>query len=462
MTNKTASNSARDVANVLHPLTNLAMLKEKGPLIIERGKGIYVYDDQGREYIEGISGLWCAAFGFSEPELVAAAHEQMSKLPFYHNFMGRSTLPTIALAERLVAMAPFNASKVFFVNSGSEANDTQIKLIWHYNNAIGRPAKKKIISREKAYHGSTIGAGSLTGLPAFHEEFDLPIPNILHTSCPHYYRDGQPGETEEEYSTRLAIDLDKLIQREGPDTVAAFIAEPVMAAGGLLPPPVGYFEKVQEVLRRYDILFIADEVVCGFCRTGNMFGSETFGIQPDTMSLAKQLSSAYLPIAAVVIPEFIYEALVEQSRKLGIFAHGMTYGGHPVTAAVALRTMELLEERDMLNYVRSIIPRFEQRIRSLGDHPLIGDTRTAGLLGAVEIVADKSRRLPFDPERTVGKYCAAACEAEGLMARAFGDTMGLCPPLIITEPEIDEMFDRLTRALDRTEAMVRKEKLRAA
>lgn len=462
MSNKASSNSARDVANVLHPLTNLAMVKENGPLVIERGEGVYVYDDQGREYLEGISGLWCAAFGFSEPELVAAAHEQMSKLPFYHNFMGRSTLPTIELAERLVAMAPFDASKVFFVNSGSEANDTQIKLIWHYNNAIGKPAKKKIISREKAYHGSTIGAGSLTGLPAFHEEFDLPIPNILHTACPDYYRNGLPGETEEEYSTRLALELDNLIQREGPDTVAAFIAEPVMAAGGLLPPPATYFEKVQEVLRRYDVLFIADEVVCGFCRTGNMFGCETFGIQPDTMSLAKQLSSAYLPIGAVVIPGFMYEALVEQSRKLGIFAHGMTYGGHPVTAAVALRTMELLEERDMLNYVRSISPRFEQRIRALGDHPLIGNTRTIGLLGAVEIVADKSSKLAFDPARGVGKYCAAACEAEGLMARAFGDTMGLCPPLIITESEIDEMFDRLTRALDRTEEMVRNEKLRAA
>jgi len=462
MSLNSSTNAERDVANVLHPLTDLATFKERGPLIIERGEGIYVYDEQGREYIEGISGLWCAALGFSESELVEAAHEQMKKLPFYHSFMGRSTLPGIALAERLVAMAPFDASKVFFVNSGSEANDTQIKLIWHYNNAIGRPQKKKIISRQKAYHGSTIGAGSLTGLPAFHEDFDLPIANILHTDCPNYYHNAEPGESEEAYSTRLAANLDDLIQREGPDTVAAFIAEPVMAAGGLLPPPATYFAKVQEVLRRYDILFIADEVVTGFCRTGNMFGCETFAIQPDTMSLAKQLSSAYLPIAAVVIPEFMYEAFVDQSRKLGVFAHGMTYGGHPVTAAVALRTMELIEERDILKHVRSVIPTFEKRINDLADHPLIGNTRTAGLLGAVEIVADKPSKRPFDPDRTVGKYCASACESEGLMARAFGDTMGLCPPLIITESEINEMFDRLTRALDRTDAMVAKEKLRAA
>jgi len=452
--------SVRSAASVLHPFTNLSMLKEKPPLIIERGSGIYVYDEHGREYIEGIAGLWCAGLGFGEEELVKAAERQMRQLPFYHNFLGRGTLPTIALAERLKEIVPFAASKVFFVNSGSEANDTQIKLIRHYNNATGRPRKKKIIARRYAYHGATIGAGSLTGIPIFHQDFDLPIPDILHTDCPNYYRDAEPGETEEAFSARLAARLEELILREGPETIAAFIAEPIMAAAGALIPPATYFEKIQAVLRRYDILFIADEVVTGFCRTGNLFGCETFAIQPDTMSLAKQLSSAYLPIAAVLIPEYMYEAFVEQSRKLGSLAHGMTYGGHPVPAAVALRNIELIQERDILGHVRSVSPLFQKRIKALADHPLVGNTRGVGLLGAVELVADKASRRGFDPACGMGKFCAAACEEEGLIVRAsINDAIAMCPPLIIRESEINEMFDRLTRALDRTEAMVAKKNL---
>jgi 4-aminobutyrate--pyruvate transaminase len=452
---------ARDVAHVLHPVTDLATHKDKGPLLIERGQGIFVYDETGKDYIEGVAGLWCTGLGFSEPELVRAAAEQMAQLPFYHAFAARSTNPIIDLAERLKGMMPFEAGKVLLLNSGSEANDTQIKLMWYYNNAIGRPERKKVISRQKAYHGSTIGAASLTGLAPFQRDFDLPLSNIIHTECPNYFWGAEPGESEEQYSGRLAESLDALIQREGPETVAAFIAEPVMGAGGVLLPPKGYFPAIQSVLRKYDILSIDDEVICGFARTGNMFGCETFDFAPDTMSLAKQLSSGYLPIAAVVIPDFMYEALVDESRKIGIFGHGMTYGGHPVPAAVALRTLELYEERDILGHVRKVAPRFAARMRKLADHPLVDNVRSVGLIGAVELLADKAKKRPFDPAHGVGKKCAAACEAEGLIARPLGDSIGLCPPMIITEAEIDEMFDRLARAIDQVADEVTKEKLAA-
>jgi 4-aminobutyrate--pyruvate transaminase len=462
MTIKPNSAAARDLKHMLHPVTNLAAHKEKGPIVMERGSGVFVYDETGKEYLEALSGLWCAALGFSEDELIEAAVEQMRKLPSYHSFGGRATPPIIDLAEKLIDFVPFDVTRALFVNSGSEANDTQIKLMWQYFNAIGKPEKKKIISREKAYHGSTIAAASLTGLAAFHQDFDLPIHNIIHTDCPNYYRDGEPGESEQEYATRLAGNLEKMIEREGADTVAAFIAEPVLGAGGVLLPPATYFEKVQKILKDNDILFIADEVICGFGRTGNMFGCETYGIEPDTVSLAKQLSSAYLPIAAVLIPEYMYDVLVEQSKKIGLFAHGMTYGGHPVPAAVALRTLEIYEERDILGQVRKVSPRFQKRIDQLADHPLVGNTRSVGLLGAVEMMADKETKRPFDTSHGVGARCLVAAEDEGLVIRSLGDTIGICPPLIISESEIDELFDRLTRALDSTEAAVGKENLRAA
>ena len=462
MTIKPNSAAARDLKNLLHPVTNLAVHKEKGPIVMERGEGVHVFDENGKEYIEALSGLWCVALGFSENELIEAAVEQMRKLPSYHGFGGRSTPPIIDLAEKLIEFVPFDVSRAFFVNSGSEANDTQVKLMWQYFNAIGKPEKKKIISREKAYHGSTVVAASLTGLVPFQQDFDLPIDRILHTDCPNYYRNAEPGETEEEYATRLAASLEAMIEREGADTIAAFIAEPVMGAGGVLMPPATYFEKVQKILKDNEILFIADEVICGFGRTGNMFGCETYDIQPDTVSLAKQLSSAYLPISAVLIPEYMYDVLVEQSKKIGLFGHGMTYGGHPVPAAVALKTLEIYEERDILGHVQNVSKRFEKRINQLGDHPLVGNTRSVGLLGAVEMMADKDTKRPFDASHGVGARVLAEAENEGLIIRPLGDTLGLCPPLVITESEIDELFDRLTRSLDKTEAAVNKENLRAA
>jgi len=462
MTNIESSAENRDIEHCIHPYTNLKIHLEKGPMIITEGKGIYVYDEEGNEYIEGLAGLWCTSLGFGEEELVEAAVRQMRKLPYYHTFAHKATNPSIDLAEKLKEIAPVPISKVFFANSGSEANDSLVKLVWYYNNARDLPKKKKIISRLKAYHGVTVASASLTGLPYNHRDFDLPIANILHTDCPHYYRFGQGGESEEEFATRMANNLEKLIQDEGPDTIAAFIAEPVMGAGGVIVPPKTYFEKIQDVLRRYDVLMIADEVICGFGRTGNMFGCETFGIKPDAITVAKALSSAYLPISGVLLSEKIFDAMVKESEKIGIFGHGFTYSGHPVPAAVAVRTIELMQERNLVEHVREIAPRFQERIRGFADHPLVGETRGVGLIGAVELVADKATKRPFELTQAVGRTCSEIAEGHGLIVRSLVDSVAFCPPLIITETQIDDMFDRFAKALDETEAWVEKNGLRNA
>ncbi|MFO7296952.1 MAG: aminotransferase [Pseudomonadota bacterium] len=458
----TLSNYAmRDVEAVLHPATNLALHRTTGPLVLERGEGVFVWDKEGKRYIEGLAGLWCTGLGYGNQELIEAAREQMSRLSFTHLFGGRSHEPAIALAEKLKELVPAPTSKVFFTCSGSEANDTQIKLVWYYNNARGLTKKKKIISRMKAYHGVTIAAGSLTGLPVFHADFDLPMQRVLHTDCPHYWRYAEEGESEEEYATRLANNLEDLIQREGPETIAAFIAEPVMGAGGVIPPPRTYFQKIQEVLRRYDIMMIADEVICGFGRTGNWFGSQTFGIDPDTITMAKAITSAYMPLGAVTVSEPVYEALLEESKKLGVFAHGFTYTGHPVSCAVALKTLEIYERIDIVRHVQSVAPVFETRLRALRDHPLVGETRGVGLIGGIELVKNKSTKESFDVRQGVGPKVVKLAEEEGLICRAVaGDTIALAPPLIINGAEINLMFDALGRALDRAEEWVRKEGLR--
>lgn len=449
MSNYTDSLAKKDIAYNLHPYTNLATHEDRGPLVITRGEGIYVWDSDGNRYIEGLAGLWCVSLGSSEPRLVEAATRQLQNLPFSHTFAHRSTEPVIALAEKLIGMAPEPMAKVYFVNSGSEAVDTAMKLVWYYNNAFERPHKKKIIARKRGYHGVTIAAASLTGLPYLHTDFDLPIERVYHTDTPCYYRYAEPNESEDQFTNRLAESLEQLILSEGPDTIAAFIAEPVMGAGGVMPPPNGYFEKVQVILKRHDILMIADEVICGFGRTGNMWGSQTYGITPDMVTCAKQLSSAYLPIGAVMVSAPIYQAFVEQSRKLGVFGTGNTYGGHPVAAAVALETLKIYEERDMVGYVRDVAPRFQARLKALGEHPLVGDARGVGLIGGIEIVADKSTKQSFPPETKAAAAVEANALKHGLIVRPLpSDTVGICPPLVITEAEIDDLFDRLGRALD--------------
>jgi 4-aminobutyrate--pyruvate transaminase len=454
----------RDIETLAHPNTNLAGLRETGPLVFERGEGVYLYGVDGKQYLEGMSGLWCTSLGYGNEELVEAAAKQMRKLSFSHLYNGKSHDPAIELAEKLKEMAPVPISKVFFCNSGSESNDTQIKLVWYMNNALGRPNKKKFISRLKAFHGITLGAGSVTGLPANHNDFDLPLAGrFLHTTCPHHYRNAHEGESEEDFATRLAADLEELILREGPDTVAAFIAEPVQGAGGVIVPPKTYFEKIMAVCAKYDVYMIADEVICGFGRLGTPFGSQALGYRPHAISVAKALSSAYLPIAGVMIPEVMYQAMLDESRKLGTFGHGFTYSGHPVSAAVAVKTLEIYARDRIFETAWKNIPQFQARLARLGEHPLVGEARGIGLVGGCELVADKKTKGMFDPKKGVSAKCVAFAEQEGVILRAVpGETVSVCPPLIITAAQIDELFDKFGRALDRTLDWAKTENLLAA
>jgi 4-aminobutyrate--pyruvate transaminase len=449
------NSASRDIASTIHPYTNLKAHETDGPLVITEADGVFVRGEDGKTYLEGLAGLWCVSLGFSELRLADAAYRQMLKLPFYHTFAHKATDIGIELAEKLLSIAPVPMTKVFFVNSGSEANDTVVKLVWYYNNAIDRPRKKKIISRTKAYHGVTVASASLTGLANNHRDFDLPIDKILHVECPHFYRFGLAGETEEAFASRMADSLEQRILTEGPDTVAAFIAEPIMGAGGVLLPPATYWEKIQAVLRKYDVLLIADEVICGFGRTGEMWGTTVYGLKPDMITCAKALSSGYMPIGAVLVSEAIYAALVKQSEKIGVFSHGFTYSGHPVTSAVALETLNIYEKDDILSHVRRMAPRMQAGLRRFADHPLVGEVRGIGLIGAIELVQDRATKAPFDPAQAVGPFLAKRAHQHGLILRALGDSIAFCPPLIIDESEIDLMLERFALALDDTLAMVR-------
>ncbi len=440
--------SARDRRNILHPYTNLRAHEQTGPLVITRGEGVRVFDDEGRAYIEAMAGLWCCSLGFSEARLGAAAADQMSTLPFYHLFGGKSHTGAIELAERLINMAPAPFARVLFANSGSEAVDSAVKLVWYANNALGRPDKKKIIARKRAYHGVTVAAASLTNLPVNQTAFDVPLSPMLQTGCPHFYREARPGESEEAFAERLACELDALIVAEGADTVAAVIAEPVMGAGGVIVPPATYFDHLQKVTRKHDVWLIADEVICGFGRTGNMFGSETYAIQPDMLVLAKALSAGYAPISALLVSAPIYEALADKSAEIGSFGHGFTYSAHPLPAAIALETLKIYEERDIVAQVRSVMGHFQKRLRAFGDHPLVGEARGVGLIGAIELVADKAAKTPFASPGRAGALVAKASQEVGLIHRAMGDSLAFSPPLVITETEIDEIFDRFAAALD--------------
>ena len=454
--------AVRDIETVIHPYTNLVRHRENGPLILTEGRGIYLYDDKGRRYIEGLAGLWCTALGYGNEELVEAAASSMRKLSYTSIFTGKSHDAVIELSEKLKELAPCPASKVLFGGSGSEANDMQIKLTWYMNNARGLPKKKKIISRQRAYHGVTVATASLTGLPWVHADFDLPIANILHTSCPQYYRYAEAGETEDQFTDRMAKDLDDLIQREGPDTVAAFIAEPIMGAGGVIIPPESYFPKINAVLARYGVRYIADEVICGFGRTGNWFGTTTMGMTPSSISMAKAITSAYFPMGAITIEEELYQAMLDESRKIGTFGHGYTYTAHPVGCAVSLKAIEIYERIDIVGHVRKVAPAFERGIAGFADHPLVGNTRAKGLIGAIELVADKATKRAFDPKKAVGAMAADILQEQGLLVRAMGDTVAFCPPLVITEAEIDEMFDIVGKGLKRIEERVHRDRLRDA
>ena len=417
------------MSHVLYPSTNLAATEQ---LSIERGEGVYVYDNQGKRYLEGLAGLWCTALGYGNQELIQATSEAMSKIAYTHLF----------------------DAKVLFGLSGSDANDSHVKILRYLSNVTGRPEKRKIIARQRAYHGVTVAAGGLTSTPANTAHFDAPLDalGIVHTDAPFYYRESLDGETEEQFVDRIVGNLEKLILEEGPETIAAMICEPVTGASGVIVPPAGYYEKVLAVLRKYDINFWADEVITGFGRTGNVFGCTTMGIdRPDQMTFAKMLSSAYFPISATVIKGEMYEKLVEPSSKVGMFGHGYTYSGHPVGCAVALKTLEIYERDDVYGHAAQVGEYLQQRLREFEDHEIVGNVRGVGLIGAVEIVADKTTREPFDP--SAAGYLQQTCQEHGLIGRALaGTTFAVCPPLIITREQIDELIDILKKGLDATAA----------
>lgn len=448
------SDVEKDLRFLLHPYTNARTHEMRGPTFIDRGEGIYVIDDDGKTYIEGLAGLWSVGVGFNEKRLVKAATDQMAKLPYYHTFAHKTHGPAIQLAEKIVEITPEGLDRVFFTNSGSEANDTVVKFLWFHNNALGRPTKKKVISRLRGYHGITAVSGSITGLSVNHGGFDLPLPGFLHTGCPHHYRYGNEGETEEAFATRLAQELDELIKYEGPDTVAAFYAEPVMGAGGVVVPPATYWEKVQAVCRKHDIFIVADEVITGMGRTGEWFGCNRYNIQPDILVLSKQLSSSYLPIAAVVMSDAIYQVIADNTDRLGTLGHGYTGSGHPVAAAVALENLKIIEERNLVENARESGRYMQHALRELSDHPLVGEVRGVGLIAAVEIVADKASKASFDPAGKVGGYVFEQAHNHGLIIRNIQDSIAFCPPLIINKDQVDDMVSRFAKTLDDTAQFV--------
>ena len=442
------------MTRILYPTTNLAAIEQ---LTLTRGEGVYVYDDAGKQYLEGMAGLWCTALGYGNEELVEAAAAQMRSLPYTHLFGGKTHPVAIELAERIAAMVPVKDARVFFGNSGSDANDTHWKLLRYYHTVTGRPQKRKIIARQRGYHGVTVAAAAMTGLAPQHQHFDLPLDalGILRVDATHYYRQGLPGETEEEFASRLVAQIEELILREGPDTVAAMIAEPVTGAGGVVLPPRGYWEKLQPLLKRYDVALIDDEVITGFGRTGNDFGATTYAIEPDMMTLAKAVTSAYLPLSAAVIRGDMHEAMIEPASKVGIFGHGYTYSGHPVPAALALKTLEIYQRDRIFERAARTGEYLQQRLRTLADHPLVGEVRGVGLIAAVELVADKTTRRAFEGGK-VGAHAQMRAQENGLIVRAVaGSSIAVCPPLIITEAQVDELVSKLTHAIDETQDAAR-------
>lgn len=451
MTHAPNSPEARDVAYHFHAYTNAMAHAEVGPQIIENGEGVFVFDNHGKRYVEAMAGLWSVAVGFGNERLIHAAHEQMKKLPYYHNFAHRSHGPAIDLAEKLVQIAPSPMSKVFFTNSGSEANDTVMKMLWYRSNALGQHEKKKIISRHRGYHGVTIAAASLTGLPNNHRSFDLPLPGVLHTTCPHYWKEGRDGESEEDFATRCAEDLDAMIQAEGPDTVAAFIGEPVMGAGGVVVPPATYWEKIQKVLRQYDILLVADEVINGFGRTGRMFGCETYGIEPDAIVLSKQITSSYVPFSAILLNDRFYGPVAEESGRIGVLGHGYTGGGHPVGAAVALENIRIIEEDGLVEKAAETGAYFRGKLAQFARHPMVGEVRGVGLIAAVELVHPEMGDA-LKPG-TLGAAMNKLLYERGVISRAMMDAMAFCPPMIIEREECDLIIDAFGDALSALEEM---------
>ena len=438
-----------DQAHHLHPFTDFEDYAKHGGRIVSRAEHIYIYDSDGNKIQDGMSGLWCCNLGYSQERIKQAVADQLAELPFYNNFFKCSNQPAVELAARLSQVTPDRFQHVFFTNSGSEANDTAMKMVWYYQAARGKPEKRKIISRRRGYHGVTMAAASMTALAYAQNGFGLPLDFVKHTTTPDYYNEGRDGESEAEFTARCAAELEALIIEEGPETVGALFAEPVMGAGGVIIPPAGYFAAIREVLARHDVLLVADEVICGFGRTGEMWGSQTMDVRPDMLTCAKALSSAYLPISAVLMSDRVYDTLAGQAEALGIFGHGYTYSAHPVCAAVALRAQQLMQERDIIGNVKRLAPRFAERVSRMDRLPFIGNTRSVGMIGAMEFSSDPDSKAKFDPAHKIAARAVAVIQEHGVILRALpGDIIGFCPPLVINGDELDDMFDRVEAALD--------------
>ena len=444
----------------INPYTNLKEIRKFGSLTIKKGNGIYVYDENNNKYIEGLAGLWCVALGFNNKRLIKAANKQFKQLPYYHSFTGKVPLTTLQLSEELVKISPKSLTKVLYANSGSESNDTAIKMAWYYQNALGKTKKKKIISRYRGYHGVTVMSGSLTGMEYAHKGFDMPRDFVLHTDSPHYYKDALNQESSNRFVNRLLKNLEDLIIKEGSENIAAMILEPIQGAGGVIIPPDNYLKGVQKLLKKNDILLIVDEVICGFGRTGKMFGCDTFKIKPDMMVIAKGLSSGYVPISALLINDEIHGAISDFSSINKVFGHGFTYSGHPVAAAVALETIKIFEDENIIGHVQQISEKFNTKMEKLNDHSIVGNARSKGLIGAIELVKNKKNKTYFDPKIAIGTRIVKNAQRNGLIVRVLqGDIVALCPPLIINGKELDILFKKFNKSIEDTEVELNTEGL---
>lgn len=442
--NKQATNSweQRDMESVFHGFSDMNTLNSNGPVVLTHGEGIRVFDVHGKGYIDANSGLWNNVAGFNHQGIIDTICEQARKFPGYHSFFGRVADTTVDLSEKLIEVSPFSQGKVFYTNSGSEANDTMVKMLWMLNRRKGQPQRRKIITRINAYHGVTAVSASMTAKP-YNSEFGLPLPGFLHTDCPHYWRFGQQGESEPEFTQRLARNLEELIIKEGPDTIAGMFAEPVQGAGGVIPPSVGYFEAIRPILRRYDIPLIADEVICGFGRTGQMWGSEKYNMEPDAIIASKCITAGYFPMGAIILGKTLSDDLTRVSEQAEEFPHGFTAGGNPLGSAIALKSIEVLETEGLLENVTEVAPRFLEGLNRLSEHKYAGEARGVGLMGAVEIVADKNTKEALPSELQVSERIANKALEHGLICRPLGAAIVLGPPFIITNSELDQVFDIL-------------------
>ncbi len=449
MANQSSHAAQQDQRSQFHPFTSINDLKNEGPTVMASGSGIRVRDVNGKEYLDGMAGLWCVNLGYGRKEISEAIARQSERLSFFHTFNGMSSDVVAECAEALLARAPVPMSRVFFGASGSDANETQLKLIWAYNNLRGKPAKKKVIARWNAYHGSGVATASLTGLPGMHTLFDLPQGPILHVSAPYYYRNAPEGMSERDFSRQLAKELEDLIEREGGDTIAAFFAEAVMGAGGLIPPPEGYFEEIAPILKKHDILLVADEVVSGFGRLGTYWGSQTYGYEPDLITSAKGVTSGYFPMSAVFISPKVWDVLESNADKVGVFGHGYTYSAHPVGAAAALAALKLIDELKVVENVADVGPYIMAALRDrLGQHAHVGDIRGKGLMLGIELMKDRETKQVFPMANRTGRQVLKAAAERGLITRALGDTLVFAPPLIITRADADEIVDKFALAVE--------------